>query len=93
MKNVILSADGELKVWLVPDAVADSLDRYCGDFSRNWASLQLRPRGGFDETDFIEYLNAKVCRGEECRFVESLGWVYDRKKWPEKYRECPHYNF
>ena len=30
---------------------------------------------------------------EGCRFVESLGWDYDRKKWPEKYRECPHYNF
>ncbi len=93
MKHVILSADNELKVWLVPDAVAESLGTLCSDFSRNWKTLQVRPRDGFDETDFIEYLNEKVCGDEKCVFVETLGREYRRKKWPERYRKCPHFNF
>ena len=93
LKHVILSADSELKVYLVPDFVAEAFNRLCTDFHRNWQVLQVHPRHWFNEEDFIEYLNEKVCREEKCSFVAALGWDYERKKWPEEYRECPHYNF
>lgn len=93
MKHVILGANNELKVFLVPDLIAGSFDRLCAEFHRNWTKLQVRPRDWFNEEDFVEYLNARVCGEEKCRFVENIGWDFDRKKRPEEYRECPHYNF
>ena len=36
MKEVILSHDSEAKIYLVPDEVADNLDKYCWDFAANW---------------------------------------------------------
>ena len=93
MKHVILSADNELKVYLVPDFVAGSFNRFCSEFHMNWARLQVRQKAWFNEEDFVEYLNERVCGEEKCRFVENLGWDYDRRKWPEEYRKCPHYNF
>ncbi len=36
MKEVILSADGDSIVYLVPDAVADNLEDYCLEFCSNW---------------------------------------------------------
>ena len=93
MKNVILSADNELKVYLVPDFVEESFNKLCMDFSMNWKDRLIHPKDWFDEKDFVEYLNEKVCKEEKCVFVEKLGWDYKPKKWPEKYRKCPHFNF
>ena len=36
MKEVILSHDSEATIYLVPDKVADNLDKYCWDFAANW---------------------------------------------------------
>ncbi len=98
MKPVILSADNELKVYLVPDFVAKDFERLCTEFHRNppgklWMRLRGREGYCFDETDFVAYLNETLCGEEKCVFVETLGWDYNRKKWPEKYRKCKHYNF
>jgi len=39
MKNIVLSADGERKVYSVPEAVADYLYEYCMDFDKwLWSS-------------------------------------------------------
>lgn len=97
-KHVILSADGELNVYRVPDAVARSFFKLCDTFHRNAKTLQIHPREWhgavvFDETDFIDYLNEKVCGDEKCVFVEKIGCEYEKEKWPEQYRKCPHYNF
>ena len=97
-KCVVLSADNELSVYRVPDAVAKSFFKLCDTFHRDAKKLQIHPRqvGGvvlFDETDFIEYLNEKVCGDEKCVFVEKIGWEHDQNRWPEQYRKCPHYNF
>ena len=32
MKNVLLSADGDISVFSVPDEVADHLEKYCLEF-------------------------------------------------------------
>lgn len=36
MRNVILSADSEKTVYLVPDVVADNLQEYCLKFCNDW---------------------------------------------------------
>ena len=36
MKDVILSADGDSRVYSVPDTVADNLEAYCLEFCNNW---------------------------------------------------------
>ena len=67
MKEVILSADGDSVLYLVPDAVAGNLEEYCLKFCSDW--LRNNPdaekyRVGnavcFTEADFIEYLNVFV---------------------------------
>ena len=98
MKYVVLSADNELKVYLVPDFIAESrksFNKICFEFSMNSEKLRTHSHDGygFDEKNFIEYLNEKVCKEEKCVYVENLGWDYKRKKWPEKYRKCYWYNF
>ena len=42
MKNVILSADGDYKVYSVPDKVSDDLEKYCLEFEM-W--LYTSPEG------------------------------------------------
>ena len=42
MKNVVISADGDRKVYSVPDVVADNLREYCIEFCDKW--LQSSPQ-------------------------------------------------
>ena len=96
MKYVVLSADNELKVYLVPDFIAESrksFEKLCTEFSMNWKDRLIHPKDWYDEKDFVEYLNEKVCKEEKCAYVESIGWDDKRKKWPEKYRKCYWVNF
>lgn len=67
MKHIIISADGDSMVYLVPDEVADQLDKYCLSFCDTWlhTSPDAEPyRTGsivsYDEKDFIKYLNTWV---------------------------------
>lgn len=72
MKNVLLSADGELSVYIVPDIVAVNLEQYRGTFCNEW--LQVSPDAEkyridsgvicYDERDFIEYLNTFLFKDE-----------------------------
>ena len=87
MKNVLLSADGPLSVYSVPDDVADSLWEYCLEFI-DWlhhspdAEAYVRdtstgPIICFDESDFIDYLNQYVFQEQSTlvaplRLAESL---------------------
>lgn len=99
MKNVILSADGPSKVYSVPDAVADDLERFCLDFS-DWLysspdAAKYRVGDGvcYNEADFIEYLNTWVFPDTPSVFVKDLGFL--RWDWlvPLRYRRCPRFNF
>ena len=36
MKNVLLSADSAISMYVVPDEVADHLKEYCLEFCCNW---------------------------------------------------------
>ena len=67
MKDVILSADGDRVVYLVPDAVADNLDEYCLEFCSDWLrnspdAERYRVGAGvcYTESDSID-INDKDC--------------------------------
>ena len=99
MKQIILSADGESKVYAVPDAVADDLRKYCLAFDE-W--LRESPEAEkyrigdcvcYNEDDFIAYLNQYVFPGEKSVLVKNLGWTNLDKKLPRKYKNLPYFNF
>lgn len=100
MKKVILSADGDSIVYLVPDDVADNLEEYCLEFCSNW--LRYSPdaekyrKDGilcYTERDFIDYLNAYVFPDCESKIVENLGWTNLGDNLPERYKNYPYFNF
>lgn len=104
MKNILLSADGEISVYSVPDDIADSLREHCIEFCDRWlqkspdaARYYVRDPDGemglcFDESDFIDYLNNFVCDTPSV-LVERLTDVYEYAEVPEKYKGLPHFNF
>ena len=100
MKEVILSADGDSVVYLVPDVVADNLEKYCLEFCANWLhnspdAEKYRIPGGvcYTEADFIEYLNQYVCPQEKSKLVKNLGLIGLEGKLPEEYIVHPCFNF
>ena len=100
MKNVILSADGELKVYAVPDIVAEHLEEYCLEFCTVWLessphAKKYRVSGGlcFNEEDFIDYLNQWRFPDAPSFLVENLGWIDIDAPLPAPYCDYPAFNF
>lgn len=99
MKEIILSADGESAVYLVPDTVADNLREYCFEFV-NWLEQSpdaepFRTGAGvcYNETDFIEYLNKYVFPDRPSTLIKDLGWTKLGKDLPSEYKSHPYFNF
>ena len=88
MKQVILSHDSEAMLYLVPDEIADNLDRYCWDFAADWVwngpekerFLHKLKDGNFGVVfgapDFIDYLNAYLFPDRPSVLLRGLG-CYD----------------
>lgn len=100
MKLVVISADGERKIYAVPDVVADHLEDYCQEFCCVWLvsspdAKKYRKRGGlvYNEEDFIEYLNRFKFPDTPSTLVENLGWIGFDAPLPQKYKDCPSFNF
>ena len=102
MKHLILSADGDRMVYLVPDDVSDHTDKYVRLFY-NWMkeskqAKNLRRKMGsgigycFNEQDFVDWLNHHKFRDTPCVFVENLGFINPRR-FPDEYKNCPWFNF
>ena len=98
MKPVVLSADGDRQVYLVPDTVAEHLTEYCMEFCCGWlwnsphaAKYRQGPVVCYNEADFIEYLNRWVFPDEPSVLVDSLPW--DSPELLGQYQNCPHFNF
>ena len=99
MKNVVISADGDRKVYSVPDVVADNLREYCIEFCGNWlinSPNAKRYRKGrmccFNEDDFIEYLNTVLYPDKPSKKIKTFK-AADDEDVPEEYRKYPYYNF
>lgn len=102
MKDVLLSADGKVKIYSVPDIVADNLAEYCWEFAANWiwknpnGAKLLKEHNGikvavYNESDFIEYLNTWLFSNEHSILVKELDFYsYDI---PAEYADLPKYNF
>lgn len=99
MKRVLLSADGEISVYAVPDVVADNLGKYCMGFC-DW--LQTSPHAekyrtdigvNYTERDFIQYLNDWIFSDSPSKLVETLNKVWDIAEVPEKHKNLEWYNF
>ena len=100
MKEIILSADGDSKVYAVPKIVADALTEYCIEFCDKWLrtsphAKKYRTNRGvcYNEEAFIEYLNTWIYPNEKSKLIENLGWIENEKDIQEKYCECPRFNF
>ena len=103
MKKVLLSHDGKMKMYLVPDDVADNLKKYCMDFSWDWIlndpnAQKLRvsmPNGEigyiFGAQDFIDYLNDFIFPNKKSTLVGEMDF-YDYEI-PEEYNDIPWFNF
>ncbi len=103
MKNVLLSADGEISVYSVPDEIADNFRKYCMDFCTDWlcnspdAKEYREIVDGevclcYDAEDFIYYLNRYICDGKAAK-TEVLNGVYDIRKVPKQYKDLPYFCF
>jgi len=103
MKEVVLSADGDLSLYLVPADVADNLATVANEFAFNYVwhgeksgkflKLCGEQYGAvFDETDFIEYLNTVLYPNKPSIKIKTFQ-AADDEDVPEEYRKYPHYNF
>lgn len=100
MKQVILSADNAPSVYLVPDVVADNLEKYCYDFCSNWIwtgeqreKYIINGVACYTEKDFIEYLNNCIFPHEMSKWVETLSFISNREELPSIYKDCSWFNF
>lgn len=100
MKEVILSADGDRRIYLVPDAVAEHLKEYCLSFCSDWLwnspkADKYRVGDGvcYTEADFIEYLNTYVFPDCESRMLKNLGHTDFGEDLPAEYKDYPYFNF
>ena len=97
MKNVILSADGSLRVYSVPDKIADNLEGACWYFRSIWIydgpeSKRLIQNDivRYNDKDFIDYLNNWEMPEYNSVLIEDLGSI---ENLPEQYKDCPRYSF
>ena len=100
MKEIILSSDGDSIVYLVPDAVADELNKFCIFFCDTWMKTSPNAKkykiNGcycFDEADFIDYLNEYVFPEQKSLFIKNLGWTNASRNLPAEYKDHPYFNF
>lgn len=103
MKRILLSADDDIKLYAVPDEVADDLDSYCHEFCCVWLrespdAAKYRTMVGnsvgymYSDSDFIEYLNKYVCE-EKSELLQVFTGKYDLDEIPEEYRQLPYFWF
>ncbi len=100
MKEIILSADGDSIIYLVPDSVAENLNEYCLKFCSDWLwnspdAKKYRVDNGvcYTEADFIDYLNTYIFPEYKSEMIKNLGWTDLGENLPEEYKDYPYFNF
>lgn len=100
MKEIILSADGDSVIYLVPDDVSENLRKYCIEFCDNWLwnspdakHFRKGPGVCYNESDFINYLNKYIFPKQKSVLVKNLGWTNLGKNLPSEYKQLPYFNF
>ena len=102
MREILLSADGDISLYLVPDEAAENLREYCLEFCE-WLhkspdAKQFYFKTGkksyvyYPEEAFIEYLN-KYVFDERSRYIKTLKRIRSDYSLPKKYKDLPYFNF
>ena len=99
MKNIILSADGPMRVYSVPDKIADNLAGACWYFRSFWIydgpenkRFIFNGVAQYNDKDFINYLNNWETPEYESVLVEELGYI-ESHEIPTQHKDCPRYFF
>ncbi|MBQ2989503.1 MAG: hypothetical protein IJD59_10400 [Clostridia bacterium] len=103
MKEVVLSADGDPSLYLVPAEVADHLATVANEFASEYVwhgekSGRFLTLCGeqyvacYTEEDFIEYLNTVLYPDKPSKKLKTFE-ASDDGDVPEEYRKYPYYNF
>lgn len=102
MKKVLLSADNEPSVYLVPAEAADNLDEYCCEFANEWLPHYKRAKKYhtghgvcYNEEDFIEYLNRYIFPDRPAQYIETIELEWDGREevLPDGYKDMKWFNF
>ena len=103
MKNILLSSDSKMKMYLVPDDAADNLEKYCMHFFNEW--IWNDPDGEiylfetddgnkcaiYEAQDFIDYLNNYIFPDQKSTFVSEVDFY--EYEISEEYKNIPRFNF
>lgn len=100
MKNVLLSNDGDLFLYSVPDEVADHLSDYCLEFCDHWIwetpgglhflrTFQGTTIAVYDLFDFIDYLNLLIFPDQPSKLLGR----FPSDNVPVEYKDYPYFNF
>lgn len=102
MKYVLLSTDGPVSLYEVPDKIAKDLTKHCVEFL-NWVhygpEAKRFKKGYIPEKEFIDYLNSVVNPNYiyRSRFIKTLATTEEDKlrilEEAEPYKDYPHFNF
>ncbi|MDO5141528.1 MAG: hypothetical protein Q4D31_00740 [Eubacteriales bacterium] len=103
MKKVLLSHDYEMIMYLVPDDVADNLEKYCMYFCGEWIwnnpngeKLLVTMEDGekcamYGAQDFIDYLNDYVFPEQKSMPVAEMDFC--SYEIPKEHKDIPWFNF
>lgn len=103
MPNILLSADGPIRAYSVPEEIyanlSDWIDRFYDWMAHAPEAAALRqvfPSGTigfrFTEEDFIMYLNSVAFPDQPSVLVEEMD-ADALSNLPNSFRNCPYYNF
>ena len=97
MKSIILSAGGPMRVYSVPDKIADNLEGAYWYFRSIWSydgpenkRLVVNGVARYNDKDFIDYLNNWETPEYQSVLVEELR---SGESIPEQHKTCPRYSF
>lgn len=102
MKYILLSADGPISLYEVPDKIAENLTKHCMDFChwvQNGPEAKRLKKGYFPEQEFIKYLNEVVNPNYlyKSKFIKTVA-ITDEEQIQaldiiEPYKDYPYFNF
>ena len=102
MQYILLSTDGPVSLYEVPDKIAKNLTKVCNDFLtwvRNGPEAKRLKKGYCPEEDFIEYLNTVVDPNYiyKSKFIKTVAKTDEEKiqvlEVLEPYKGYPYFNF
>ena len=102
MKYILLSTDGPISLYEVPDKIAKDLTKYCIDFlkwTENGPENKRFKKGYLPEQEFINYLNSVVNKNYiyKSKLIKTIANTDEEKNQVleivEPYKDYPYFNF